>query len=75
VAFLLVGFLTLIALVTAQVTAGFYFQDRLGLSVEGAAQAVGLALFASGVTIVIAQAGIIRALKPPRSRCSGSGCP
>lgn len=63
--FLLVGFLTLIALVTAQVTAGFYFQDKLGLSAEGAARAVGLALFASGVTIVVAQAGIIRALKLP----------
>jgi len=62
--FLLVGFSTLVALVTAQVTAGFYFQDRLGLTSEGAAQAVGLALFASGVAIVIAQAGIIRALKP-----------
>lgn len=62
--FLLVGFLTLIALVTAQVTAGFYFQDKLGLTSEGAAQAVGVALFASGVAILIAQAGIIRALKP-----------
>lgn len=62
--FLLVGFLTLIALVTAQVTAGFYFQDRLSLTSEGAAQAVGLALFASGVAIVITQAGIIRAFKP-----------
>jgi MFS family permease len=62
--FLLVGFLTLIALVTAQVTAGFYFQDKLGLTSEGAAQAVGFALFASGVAIVLTQAGIIRALKP-----------
>lgn len=62
--FLLVGFLTLIALVTAQVTAGFYFQDRLGLTAEAAAQAVGFALFASGVAIVVTQAGIIRALKP-----------
>ncbi len=62
--FLLVGFLTLIALVTAQVTAGFYFQDRLGLTAEGAAQAVGFALFASGVAIVVTQAGIIRVLKP-----------
>ncbi len=62
--FLLVGFLTLIALVTAQVTAGFYFQDRLGLTPEGAARAVGLALFASGIAIVVAQAGVIRVLKP-----------
>lgn len=62
--FLLVGFLTLIALVTAQVTAGFYFQDKLNLTSEGAAQAVGFALFASGVAIVVTQAGIIRALKP-----------
>ena len=62
--FLLVGFLTLVALVTAQVTAGFYFQDRLGLTAEGSARAVGIALFASGVAIVVTQAGIIRALKP-----------
>lgn len=62
--FLLVGFLTLVALVTAQVTAGFYFQDRLGLTSEGSARAVGIALFAAGVAIVVTQAGIIRALKP-----------
>ena len=62
--FLLVGFLTLIALVTAHVTAGFYFQDKLGLTSEGSARAVGLALFASGVAIVVAQAGVIRASKP-----------
>lgn len=61
--FLLVGFVTLIALVTAQVTAGFYFQDKLRLTSESSAQAVGVALFASGVAVVVAQAGIIRVLE------------
>lgn len=73
--FLLVGFLTQIALVTAQITAGFYFQDRLHLTAEGAAQAVGVALLASGIAVVMTQAGIIRILMPTPARLLRLGLP
>lgn len=73
--FLLVGFVAMIALVMAQVTAGFYFQDKLGLATVDAARAVGFALFAAGVGIVVTQAGIIRLLKAPPATLIRLGLP
>jgi MFS transporter, DHA1 family, tetracycline resistance protein len=47
--FLLVGFSIFLSLGTANITVGFLFQDRLALSAQQTAQAVGLALLATGL--------------------------
>ena len=52
---------TILALV--QFTIAFLFQDRLGLTGPETAQAVGLALVASGVAALFAQMGLIRMFK------------
>lgn len=62
---LLVGFTVIAALVGVQVTAGFLFQDRLGLTPQGTAVAVSTALVAVGITNLGSQLGIVRVLRPP----------
>jgi MFS family permease len=62
---LLVGFTVIAALVGVQVTAGFLFQDRLGLTPQATAVAVSTALVAVGITNLISQLGIVRVLRPP----------
>lgn len=62
---LAVGFAMVAALVGMQVTAGFLFQDRLGLTPQATAVAVSTALVAVGITNLISQLGIVRALRLP----------
>ena len=60
---LLVGITVTTILALVNFTIGFLFQDRLQLSAQGTAQAVSLALVASGVAAVIAQMVLIRVFK------------
>lgn len=53
--FLLVGFSIFLALGMANITVGFLFQDRLALSAQETAQAVGMALLATGLAAAVAQ--------------------
>jgi DHA1 family tetracycline resistance protein-like MFS transporter len=53
--FLVIGFSIFLTLGTANITVGFLFQDRLDLSAQGTAQAVGLALLATGLAAAVAQ--------------------
>ena len=62
---LLVGFTMIAALVGVQVSAGFLFQDRLGLTPQETAVAVSTALVAVGVTNLISQIVIVRVLRLP----------
>lgn len=62
---LLVGFTIIVALIGVQVTAGFLFQDRLGLTAQQTAQTLGAALVTVGIANVVAQLGIIRTFKIP----------
>lgn len=62
---LLMGFTVIAALVGVQVTSGFLFQDRLGLTTQATAVAVSTALVAVGITNLISQLGIVRVLRPP----------
>jgi MFS family permease len=61
---LVVGFTILAAMVGVQVTAGFLFQDRLGLTTQQTAVAVSSSLVAVGITNLISQLGVIRVLRP-----------
>jgi len=72
---LVVGFTVTLSLVSAQITVGFFIQDRLKLPPAGTAQAVGLTLLASGVALIAAQLGLIRALKWPPLRLLKLGVP
>lgn len=62
---LLVGFTIILALVGVQITSGFLFQDRLGLTPQQTAQTLGSALVAVGVANLVAQLGIIRTFRIP----------
>jgi DHA1 family tetracycline resistance protein-like MFS transporter len=53
--FLLVGFSIFLSLGMANITVGFLFQDRLALSAQETAQAVGMALLATGLAAAVAQ--------------------
>lgn len=53
--FLLVGFSIFLTLGMANITVGFLFQDRLALSAQETAQAVGMALLATGLAAAVAQ--------------------
>lgn len=62
---LLVGFTIVVGMVGVQVTAGFLFQDRLGLTPQETAQALGAALVTTGAANLVAQLGIIRTFRVP----------
>ncbi|MFK7987738.1 MAG: MFS transporter [Sandaracinaceae bacterium] len=65
---LLVGLGATVASVAMEQTIAFTYQDRLGLTGTGTAQAVGLALLAYGIVAVIAQGFIVRRFRlPPRT--------
>jgi DHA1 family tetracycline resistance protein-like MFS transporter len=57
--FLLVGFSIFVSLGVANITVGFLFQDRLALSAQETAQAVGLVLLATGLAAAVAQLGMV----------------
>ncbi|HMQ35098.1 MAG TPA: MFS transporter, partial [Chloroflexaceae bacterium] len=62
---LLVGYTIIVGLMGVQVTAGFLFQDRLGLTPQQTVQTLGVALVTTGVANLVAQLGIIRAFRVP----------
>jgi MFS family permease len=72
---LMVGFTVIAAMVGVQVTAGFLFQDRLGLTSQETAMAVSTALVAVGITNLISQLGIIRMLRVPPLQLLRVGLP
>jgi MFS family permease len=72
---LMVGFTVIAAMVGVQVTAGFLFQDRLGLTAQETAIAVSTALVAVGITNLISQLGIIRMLRVPPLQLLRVGLP
>ncbi|UHA73712.1 MFS transporter [Paenibacillus sp. 481] len=61
--FLVVATVFMMALIQIQMTAGFYFQDKLGLSTAQTAQAVGVALLCIGIMMALVQLVIVRAYK------------
>lgn len=60
--YLWVGLLLSFALNIVQVTIGFYVQDNLGYSAQGATQLIGLGLALSGIMVVLSQIGISKFL-------------
>jgi MFS family permease len=72
---LLVGFTIISGLVSMQVTVGFLFQDRLGLTPQETAQMQGLALVILGIANITAQFGIIRQFRVPPLRLMRVGLP
>jgi len=73
--FLVVGFGLFLSLSIVQITVGFLFQDRLNLSAEETAQAVGLGLFVAGLVLVLAQAAVVPRLGWPPLGLMRSGIP
>lgn len=64
---LLTGVMTMCAIVTVQITAGFYFQDRLGLTTAETGPMLAIALTLVGVGLLITQILQVRVLRwPPR---------
>jgi MFS family permease len=55
-----IGFVTTVAAVAMEQTVAFHFQDRLALSGEGTARAVGLSLVVYGVVAVLVQGFFVR---------------
>jgi len=58
--YLTLGLFALTAIVSIQVNAGFYFQDRLGLSVAATAKMLALALTFTGVAMLMTQLVLMR---------------
>lgn len=57
------GLITMCAIVTVQISAGFYFQDRLGLSNEQTGPMLAVALTLVGVALFMTQVVQVRVLK------------
>ncbi len=73
--FLTVGQLMFLSLGAVLLTVGFLYQDRLGLAAQETAQLVGLALFITGVVLVLTQAALIPRLGWPPLRLLRTGIP
>lgn len=73
--FLLTGFGLFLSLGVIQITIGFLFQDRLDLSAQGTARTVGLALFATGLSLLFAQGFLVPRLGWPPLRLIRAGIP
>ena len=64
---LFAGVVTWVAIATVQISAGFYFQDKLSLDTESAARMLSLALTLVGVSMFVVQFLQVRVLRfPPR---------
>lgn len=57
------GVLTMCAIVTIQISAGFYFQDRLGLTTSETGPLLAIALTLVGVTLFVTQVIQVRVLR------------
>lgn len=73
--FLLVGFFAVMMISVVQVSVGFFLIDRIGLSVQQAAQSGSLAFLTAGVVLVLSQAVLIPRLKWFPSRLLRVGLP
>lgn len=60
---LVAAFVIAVAIVTAQMSAGFYFQDSLGLTIEQAGPRIAIALILVGVAMIATQVLQIKVLK------------
>lgn len=60
---LLAGLMAMLSIITLQVSAGFYFQDRLGLSGVQTARMLAVSLTLVGVFLILAQVVQIKVLK------------
>lgn len=60
---LLAGLMTMLSIITLQVSAGFYFQDRLGLNGVETARMLAISLTLVGVLLIFTQAVQIKVLK------------
>lgn len=60
---LIAGFVGMVSIVTMQIAAGFYFQDRLGLSSEETAPMLAVALTLVGLALLVTQIVQIRILR------------
>lgn len=69
------GFLATITVGSLQICAGFLVQDRLHLGAQAAAQWVGLAMLVSGLGMLLAQLGVVKALAWPPARLLRWGLP
>ena len=72
---LMVGFAVSLSSVAMETTVAFYFQDRLGLTPEGTAKAVGIALVIYGLVAVFVQGFLIRKYKWPAMGLLQTGIP
>lgn len=72
---LLIGFLTMTCIVTLQISAGFYFQDRLGLTSAATARLLAGALTLVGVVLMLTQVVQIRFLQWRPRRMVSVGAP
>jgi len=70
---LLVALATMLTVVTLQITAGFYFQDRLGLSPTQAARTLAWALTLVGLMLILFQTLQIKVLRWRARRLALSG--
>jgi MFS family permease len=72
---LAVGFVTTLASVAMEQTIAFYFQDRLALTPQGAARAVGFSLVVYGVVAVLVQGFFVRRVRWSPLRLLRTGVP
>ncbi len=73
--FLITGFGMFLSLGTVLITVGFLYQDRLSLSAEATAQVVGVALFVTGVVLMLTQGVLVPRLGWPVLRLLRTGMP
>ncbi|WP_052365542.1 MFS transporter [Halotalea alkalilenta] len=72
---LLIGLVTMISVVTINLTAGFYFQDRLGLDARGTASLLAIGLTLVGVMLMTVQTLQARVLRWSPHRLVLTGAP
>lgn len=72
---LLIGLMTMTTIVTLQISAGFYFQDQLGLTGTQTARMLATSLTLVGVTLMVTQFVQIRYLKWQSRRMALTGSP
>lgn len=73
--FLLTGFGMFLSLGMVLITVGFLYQDRMSLSAEATAQTVGVALFITGVVLMLTQGLLVPRLGWPVLRLMRTGMP
>ena len=73
--FLLIGLVAVVAIVLLQITIGFFFIDRFGLTSTDAARVSGIAFFAVGIVLVATQGVLVRRMAWSPRTLIGAGLP